>query len=227
MTSVPSPRRARWLLLAAFCALCFGFLAPAQAASASGNDASDYVARINSLRTSVGVQPLAVDAQLTGLAQAWAQHMAAVGALSHSNLSSGITEPWLKLGENVGVGPDNPTIWNAFLHSAEHYQNLVDPAFNRVGVGVTFANGSEWTCHKFMELAGSGTAAPPPVITTPRVTHPSTNHTSTPAASAPAPTVAPTTTAPPGPPPPQPGPPPPADSARVAAILAALRQLST
>ncbi len=87
--------------------------------------------------------------------------MASTGVLSHSSLTAGITENWAKLGENVGVGPDNPTVWNAFLHSAEHYANLVDPAFNRVGVGVAIdGNGTEWTCHKFMELVGA--SAPPP-----------------------------------------------------------------
>ncbi len=89
--------------------------------------------------------------------------------LSHSSLTAGITEHWGKLGENVGVGPDNPTIWNAFLHSAEHYANLVDPAYNRVGVGVAFGGGSEWTCHKFMDLLGGSAPPPtsPPVVGAP------------------------------------------------------------
>ena len=88
--------------------------------------------------------------------------MAAAGILSHSNLTAGITEKWGKLGENVGMGPDNATVWNAFLHSAEHYANLVDPSYNRVGVGVAFGHGLEWTCHKFMELLGGPPPPPPP-----------------------------------------------------------------
>ena len=225
-------------------ALTFAFMAPAPTASASGNTASDYVTRINALRAQVHVQPLYVDAQLTGLAQAWAQHMAATGVLSHSSLTAGVTEQWGKLGENVGVGPDNATVWNAFLHSAEHYANLVDPAYNRVGVGVAFGHGSEWTCHKFMELVG-GTPPPPPpppppttTITTPPVTFPHvTTGSNTGWGTATTPTsAAPTTTAGPGGsgstttsvgPKPQAGPPPPASSQRVAAVLAALRQLST
>ncbi len=144
------------MVVVAASAMFFALTVPIQSASADGNTPSDYVARINALRASVGVQPLLVDAELTGLAQAWAQHMASTGVLSHSVLTAGITENWAKLGENVGVGPDNPTVWNAFLHSAEHYANLVDPAFNRVGVGVAFdTNGSEWTCHKFMDLVGA------------------------------------------------------------------------
>ncbi len=211
---------------------------PIQAASADGNTSSDYVARINALRASVGVQPLAVDGQLSGLAQGWAQHMAATGVLAHSSLTAGITENWAKLGENVGVGPDNPTVWNAFLHSAEHYANLVDPAFNRVGVGVAIdGRGTEWTCHKFMELVGGSTGPPatsppapvrsvaPVVHSVAPVSHAGSGSSGSGSGSglptAPATT---TTTAPPAP---QPGPPPPASSERVAAVLAALRQLST
>ncbi len=214
-------------MFAAALVVLFSVLIPLQSASATDNSPSDYVTRINALRAQVGVQPLVVDAQLTGLAQGWANHMAAAGVLSHSSLTAGVTEHWTKLGENVGVGPSNPTIWNAFLHSAEHYANLVDPAFNRVGVGVAFGGGSEWTCHKFMQLAGAPPATTPPV-TTPRSTGlPTgwsriTNSNSNPAATAPAPTT--TTTAPPAP---QAGPPPPASSQRVAAVLVALRRLST
>ena len=228
-------RHLRLVILAATCAMVLALTVPIQAASADGNTASDYVARINALRASVGVQPLAVDAELTGLAQGWAQHMAATGVLSHSSLTAGITETWAKLGENVGVGPDNATVWNAFLHSAEHYANLVDPAFNRVGVGVVFdGNGSEWTCHKFMELVGASAppapSAPPvrsvaPVVHTAPVSHASSGSSGT--AGLPTVPTVPATTTTTAPPAPQPGPPPPASSERVAAVLAALRQLST
>jgi uncharacterized protein YkwD len=229
----------RLVILATACAVLLALTVPIASASADGNTSSDYVARINALRASVGVQPLLVDAQLTGLAQGWAQHMASTGVLSHSVLTAGVTESWGKLGENVGVGPDNPTVWNAFIHSAEHYANLVDPAFNRVGVGVAVdGNGTEWTCHKFMQLNGAAAPPPaprPPVVTAPRVVIPVVHSAPTPhvvkpssgsssgaGTTLPAPTT--TTTAPPAP---QPGPPPPANSQRVAAVLAALRQLPT
>jgi len=238
MRRVPPARAIHLCLLTCLCALTFVVASPAPTAVASGNTASDYVARINALRASVHVQPLLVDSELTGLAQGWAQHMAATGVLSHSSLTAGITEQWAKLGENVGMGPDNPTIWNAFLHSAEHYANLVDPSYNRVGVGVAFGFGNEWTCHKFMDLVGASspppTSPPPtsPPATSPPVTVAPTGPTG-PTVTAPA-TPAPSTTAGDGGatttsvgPKPQAGPPPPASSQRVAAVLAALRQLST
>jgi hypothetical protein len=230
MSRLRAPRTARFSIFASAFVLLFTLLLPLQSASATDNSASDYVVRINALRAQVGVQPLLVDAQLTGLAQNWANHMASVQQLSHSSLTAGVTEKWSKLGENVGVGPGNDTIWNAFLHSSEHYANLVDPAFNRVGVGVAFGGGSEWTCHKFMQLTGAPVPTPPPV-TTPRSTGLPTgwsrtsnsgSGSSSGTGTAPAPTT--TTTAPPAP---QAGPPPPANSQRVAAVLVALRRLST
>ncbi|MGZ4728980.1 MAG: CAP domain-containing protein [Acidimicrobiales bacterium] len=219
-------RRAGPLLVAAVVLM---LLSPAHAASASGGDAGDYVNRINALRSSVGRAPLQVDGELTSIAQNWSAHMAATGTLSHSpDLSSGISSNWTKLGENVGTGPGNDAIWTAFVNSAHHYANIVDPDFNRVGVGVAYAgNGMQWTTQRFMQVSGGsggggGGSSPPPA------------RSSTPKAKAgPSTTAAPTTTtstAPPAPvtpPPPLPGPPPPADSARVAAVLSALHHLST
>jgi len=243
MRRVPPARAIHLVIVTCLAALTFVVAAPATTAGATGNTPSDYVARINALRASVHVQPLYVDAQLSGLAQGWAAHMAATGVLSHSSLTAGITEHWAKLGENVGTGPDNATVWNAFLHSAEHYANLVDPSYNRVGVGVAFGFGSEWTCHKFMDLIGGGSPPPPPPPPPPTTAAPppatvAPTFPSTPIVTAPPSTAAPSTAGGSGNgahgstttsvgPKPQAGPPPPASSQRVAAVLAALRQLAT
>ena len=40
--------------------------------------------------------------ELTRKAQAWAEHLARIGRLEHSNLSAGISYRWRSLGENVG-----------------------------------------------------------------------------------------------------------------------------
>jgi hypothetical protein len=224
-------RRIGPLLVAAVAVL---LLTPIHAASAGGNDAGDYVSRINALRASVGRAPLQVDGELSSIAQSWSAHMAATGTLSHSpNLASGISAPWMKLGENVGTGPGNDPIWNAFVNSAHHYANIVDPDFNRVGVGVAYAaNGTQWTTQRFMQVGGGsggggagggggGSSSPPAKSSTPKAkASPSTAAPTTTTTPPPAPV---TTT----PPPPQPGPPPPADSARVAAVLTALHHLSS
>lgn len=226
-----SPRRRtvgpRSAVLAVALALFVALLAPTPA-GATGGDAANYVARINSLRASVGVGSLQVDGALTAGAQAWADQMAASGTLAHApNLASGLSGHWSKLGENVGVGPDNATIWPAFVASAHHYANIVDPAFNYVGVGVAYAGGRQYTCHRFMQLGGGSSAPSPIPAPTPK---PAT--TPRPASSKPAtPITAPPVTAPAPAPPAAPvsptGPPPPADTTRVATVLSALRQLNT
>ena len=197
---------------------------PSLTAGAQNAEADNYVARINALRSSVGVQTLGVDGELAGLAQSCAERLASSGALVHSaNLSSGVSSHWTKLGENIGMGPNNDTVWTAFVHSAQHYANLVDPAFNRVGVGVAYGGGSQWTCHRFMAVSGGGgqpAAARAPAATS----RPAAPKSSRAAPSAPDPEPAPVVTLPPRP---MAGPPPPADSARVAAVLQAMRSLST
>jgi hypothetical protein len=56
------------------------------------------------------------------------------------------------------MGPDVDGLFQAFVNSPHHYENLVDPAFTRVGVGVAVANGMIFTAHEFMALR---TTAPP------------------------------------------------------------------
>jgi hypothetical protein len=230
-TSPGHRQRARLALVAVpalIATLLFSVLAAAPAGAAG--EVSDYLSRINSLRASVGVQPLLVDGELTAAAQGWAEHMAAAGVLSHSpNISSGITQSWSKVGENVGVGPDVASIFPAFVASAAHYKNLVDPAFNRVGVGVAYGGGRQWTCHRFMQLSGGGSPSPAPAPAprpAPKPAPPA--RPSTPTTTAPSGNVAPVVPVTiPVPPPSPSGPPPPADSTRVATVLSALRQLAS
>ncbi len=128
------------------------------AATAQG-EAGNWLSQVNSLRASRGVAPLQVDGNLTGLAQSWADHLAAQGALSHaSNLGAGVTSNWSKLGENVGMGGDVGSIMNAFVNSPAHYANLVDPAFTHIGIGVSYSGGFQFVAHRFMAIAGGAPA---------------------------------------------------------------------
>jgi len=139
-------------------AVVAAMLALVPAAPPATAQAGDYVARINGLRASVGLAPLAVDGNLTALAQSWAAHLAAQGSLAHApDLSAGVTNPnWTKLGENVGMGSSTDAIFKAFVNSAGHYANLVDPAFSYVGVGVVSSGTTQFTAHRFMAVSGGG-----------------------------------------------------------------------
>jgi hypothetical protein len=159
--------------------------------------------------------------------------MANANQISHNpNFPNQVTANWRKLGENVGTGGNVDVLFTAFVNSPAHYENLVDPAFNNVGVGVVIKNGTIYTSHQFMQLAG-GAAAPAPApkpAAAPK------------AAPAPKPAAAPRTTAPRAPAAPRaaaapkaaaaapvaapaPPPPPPVPPARLVQSLAQLQGL--
>jgi hypothetical protein len=184
--------------------LVLAHAAPARAAD--GQAEAQFVARINSIRQSHGVAPLAVYGELTGIARGWTDHMVANGGISHNgNLSNEVSANWTKLGENVGMGPDFETVMNSFVSSGAHYKNIVDPAYNYIGVGVSYdSSGQLYTTHDFMALADDSAPAPAPRRR---------------AAPAPPPEPEPA-------PEPLPPPTPPATPARMHTMLAALRSVA-
>jgi uncharacterized protein YkwD len=103
----------------------------------------------NNVRASIGVAPLRYDPSLQVYAQRQAQAMAAAGQLSHSNVAS-LLGPWSAVAENIGFGPSAEAINQALVVSPGHYQNLSNPAYSAIGVGVAFdAAGQMWTAHVF------------------------------------------------------------------------------
>jgi hypothetical protein len=194
--------------------------APAAHANASSEEA-EFVSRINALRASKHLAPLRVDDELTSIARRWAQQMVINGDISHQpDLRQWVTSVWRKLGENVGVGYSVAGLHDAFLTSPHHYDNLVDPAFDAVGIGVVNAKGRMWVAEEFKQSAG-GTPAPTTVA--PRRT---TTSTSPPTTRRPAPPTTTTTIAPRPPPTPRPPPPPPPpESPRLRQVLELQRAL--
>jgi uncharacterized protein YkwD len=199
------------VVVAALIAAVLALAGPMPANAADGGAEAQFVARINSTRASKGLGPLAVDGELRDIARGWTDHMVANGGISHNpNYSSQVSANWRKLGENVAVGADFDTVWNAFVSSSAHYKNIVDPAYNYIGVGVSYAaDGRMFTTHDFMAKAD---AAPPPQ---PRL-------------APPAPVAPAVPDSPPDPPPaPEPAPPiPPVDQMRMHTVLAALRAIA-
>lgn len=114
--------------------------------------------RTNALRLSRVVRPLAEHDVLTAKAEQWAVHLAGTGMLAHSQLSQGLGGlAWKSLGENVGVSsPTGDTLLrlhNTLAGSSEHLQNMLDPQFTHMGVGVaTGADGRVWVVEVFAGL---------------------------------------------------------------------------
>lgn len=138
-----------------------------------------FVSNINALRASKGLGALEVHRNLVDKARRWAAEMAGAGRIWHSHLSDGITADWRKLGENVGTGPSVMGLHNAFVASPKHYENLVDPDFGYVGIGVVVVDGIIYVSEMFMELMThpapqvSAVPAPKPIaVSTPPVSRP-------------------------------------------------------
>jgi hypothetical protein len=185
-------------------------LFPATAQADTVSDEASFVAKINDLRASKGLPALQVNAQLVAKARAWSAGMAAAGKIWHSTLSDGITEDWKKLGENVGMGGSVDGLHTAFVNSPHHYENLVDPAFGYVGIGIVMNGNTIYVTEEFMQLMPPKLpviSLPAPTTTTTARPAPTTTTAPKPAAPKPAAAKAPapttttstttTTTAPP------------------------------
>lgn len=198
-TLVVAALAATWAVASPMAASCAAATALDQI-TASPNESSQFVAAVNQLRESKGLNDLTVDGNLSSIAQNWAVTMGQADDIFHrSNLADGVSINWKRLGENVGMGPTVTDLMNAFIASPHHYENLVDPSFTRIGIGtVRTPGGLMYTAHEFAAVVGDsgGHPAPAPVtappVTTPRVTVPHV-------VAAPRVTTPPTT-APPAPP---------------------------
>jgi Cysteine-rich secretory protein family len=134
MTTLRVRRPARWV--AALSLTVTALMGSAAfASSASASPAGDLGTATNTARISAGLAPLTVNAQLSTVAQAWANKLAAAGTLSHNPALQTLVTNWTVLGENVGMAGDVPTVQNAFMHSPEHKANILDPRFTQMGVG--------------------------------------------------------------------------------------------
>jgi len=105
---------------------------------------------VNADRQANGVAAVLTNAALVTKAQGWARHLAnnsggycSSTTLYHSNLTDGAPPGWQRLGENVACRVTNTGVASAigpieaqFMGSDGHRANILDPRFNRAGIGV-------------------------------------------------------------------------------------------
>lgn len=135
-------------------------------APARASGAGDVTGLVNGARSSAGLAPLAHDPGLAGVAQAWAERMAANGAMSH-NPSTGAQIPggWSTWGENVAwsTDPSPAGLHASLMGSSGHRANILSSAFTSVGVGyATDAAGGAYVAQVFAAYPGAAPAAPAP-----------------------------------------------------------------
>ena len=123
------------------------------ALSACSADENGMFSMVNSSRAQAGTGQLNPDIALIVKAQAWSKQLAADQSLYHSNLSDGAPAGWYRLGENVGTGSSLAAVNQAFLDSAPHRANILEPSDTHLGVGVTVdGNGRYWIVEEFAGL---------------------------------------------------------------------------
>lgn len=116
----------------------------------SAKETTNYAA-VNALRASVAVPELARSGELDVKARKQAERMAKRGAIYHStNLSAGVSPGWSLIGENVASAGSVEAAEAALEASPTHYENLVNPAFNEVGIGVYERNGVVYVVQIFV-----------------------------------------------------------------------------
>ncbi|NLV54247.1 MAG: CAP domain-containing protein [Acidimicrobiales bacterium] len=106
---------------------------------------------LNSDRRSHGLRSLPTSESLNRKAQAWADHLARSGSLSHSRLSSGVSGCWRRLAENVGYGSSARAVQTAYMKSSGHRANVLNSVWTHVGVGYAKRGSRVYTVQVFMQ----------------------------------------------------------------------------
>jgi uncharacterized protein YkwD len=126
------------------------------------SDEAQFVKRINEARVAGGLKELTVHVALVDAGRGWATKMrdTSVAAnvddclISHNpSLRTAVNAPWRKLGENVGCGDtDVDTLHEAFMNSPKHKENIMDPTFDSIGIGIVMAGDTMFVTEQFMQI---------------------------------------------------------------------------
>ena len=104
---------------------------------------------VNDERRTAGLPTLSIDAGLTATARSWSTTMGEQAHLRHNPRLGTDVRDWRRVGENVGRSTDLDTLHQAFLDSPEHRENLLDPEWTEIGIGVIAADGTLWVTQLF------------------------------------------------------------------------------
>jgi uncharacterized protein YkwD len=147
---------------------------PEEASAAEQAMAQDILDRVNDERAARGLAPVEWDEDLAAVARRWSAEMARTGRLRHQDIGGLLGREGLSdlqgIGENVfqSTGPvPAGTIHAGWMRSDDHRVNVLNPGWNRLGVGVQCAaDGSVWATQEFgrttgADLPAAATTTPP------------------------------------------------------------------
>ncbi|MFG0216105.1 CAP domain-containing protein [Brevibacillus porteri] len=101
---------------------------------------------VNQERAKAGLKPVQMDAALSKVALAKAQDMSANNYFDHNSPTYGSPFDMMKqygiqystAGENIAMGQQSPQeVMQQWMNSEGHRENIMNPAFTKIGVGVT------------------------------------------------------------------------------------------
>lgn len=123
----------------------------AGALSDSSADEQRFVELINGERAQTGARPMVVLPELSEKARRHAGKMADAGRIFHSDdLGEGV-DGWYLMGENVGRGGNIETLHQAFMDSPGHRENILNPRYDAMGIGVVWDGGVPYVVEVFMD----------------------------------------------------------------------------
>ena len=109
--------------------------------------------RINGARAAAGRHGLAFDGGIQYIAVRWSDRLAGNQSLAHNpSYASEILahRDYRRAGENVGRGHDLAQLFQAFMDSPAHRDNILSAGFTHVTVGcVTDGGGQLWVTQNF------------------------------------------------------------------------------
>lgn len=122
-----------------------------------GGERSEMLARHNTERSDAGVAQLTENAALRQIAQQQAEYMADIGDYTHEDThgdhvdvrATNVGYNWVTIGENVGYDIDGSDMFAAWLGSAGHYSNIIDPDYTEIGIGVAQSGLWQYWCVVF------------------------------------------------------------------------------
>ena len=128
--------------------------APAPAAPSETDVIEARIAElVNQARTEANVAPLVVSAELTQASRAWTEQMATNLGLVHD--PDVAVPPGARIaGENVAYRTTDADVGAnlhaQFMASQGHRENVLEPAYTTMGIGVIHSGGRTWVTERFV-----------------------------------------------------------------------------
>jgi hypothetical protein len=113
----------------------------------------------NRARLTRGIVTMKLDPELSWVARYHTKKMVKRGELFHQTsqqLQDRITN-WNALAENVGRGRTVRTVHRRFMRSESHRENILNPVYTHVGVGVVKKGDEKWVTVLFESILDPGT----------------------------------------------------------------------